>query len=34
MDPLYISCSEMGTCIYSVKLETIIIENAKDEMDN
>jgi hypothetical protein len=34
MDPLYISCREMGTHRSSGKLEVIIIKNAKDEMDN
>jgi hypothetical protein len=34
MDPLYLSCSEMGTRRSSGKLETIIVENTKDEMDN
>ena len=34
MDPLYPFCSEMGTRRSSGKLETIVVENAKDEMDN
>ena len=34
MDPLYLSCSDMGTRRYFGKLETIIVENTKDEMGN
>ena len=34
MDPLYLSCSDMGTRRSSRKLETIIVENTKDEMGN
>jgi undecaprenyl pyrophosphate synthase len=32
MDPCFFFCSEMGTRRSSGKLETIIVENAKDEM--
>jgi hypothetical protein len=32
MDPWFFSCSEMGTRRSSGKMETIIVENEKDEM--